>query len=69
MPLLILKGKIQILRKLKELSKGNSLLIFNSFFVMLYLNRIGQDRGDSPEPSCVSMKSDTSIGALIDFKG
>ncbi|KAM8735669.1 protein NLRC3-like isoform 1-T3 [Acanthopagrus schlegelii] len=32
-------------------------------------DRTEQQRAESPEPSCVSMKSDTSIGALIDFKG
>ncbi|XP_053193394.1 NLR family CARD domain-containing protein 3-like [Scomber japonicus] len=30
--------------------------------------RIHQQRPDYPEPSCVSMKSDRSIGQLIDFK-
>ena len=36
---------------------------------MLYFNRTEQQRADFSEPSCVSMKSDASIGALIDFKG
>ncbi|XP_023252202.1 NACHT, LRR and PYD domains-containing protein 12-like [Seriola lalandi dorsalis] len=31
--------------------------------------RIQQQRPDSPEPSCLSLKSDRSVGRLIDFKG
>eukprot|EP00064_Thunnus_orientalis_P023544 superscaffoldBa00009004_g23791 len=30
--------------------------------------RMQQQRADSPEPSCVSMKSDRSMGRLIEFK-
>ncbi|XP_056226665.1 NACHT, LRR and PYD domains-containing protein 3-like isoform X2 [Seriola aureovittata] len=31
--------------------------------------RIQQQRPDSPEPSCLSLKSDGSMGRIIDFKG
>ena len=30
--------------------------------------RVDQQRAESPVPSCVSMKSDQSIGGYLDFK-
>ena len=38
------------------------------FDVGCHGDRVDQQRAESPVPSCVSMKSDHSMGAVMDFK-
>lgn len=52
-------------------SAADSLLnihLFKLFDLLFVCIRMQQQRADSPEPSCVSMKSDWSKGRLIDIK-
>ena len=47
---------------------SSSLVLTTCFFHFFIHIRMQQQRADSPEPSCVSMKSDRSMNYPITFK-
>ena len=48
---------------------GSSSLVLTSCFCLYFIHiRMQTQRADSPEPSCVSMKSDRSKGGLVVYK-